>query len=69
MHMGGGGAAQVAEFQAALKAGGLVCTVRESRGDDEMAACGQLGGVDSLKRLAPLLPPPERFRKALAAAA
>lgn len=67
--MGAGCAAQVAEFQAALKAGGLVCTVRESRGGDEMAACGQLGSVDGLNRLAPLLPPPERFREALALAA
>ena len=60
---------QVAHFQAALRAGGLVCTVRESRGDDEMAACGQLGNLDDLDRLAPLLRPPERFLEALGPAA
>lgn len=60
---------QVIDFQAALRAGGLVCTVRESRGNDEMAACGQLGNIDDLKRLAPLLQPPERFLDALAVAA
>ena len=43
---------------------GRVCTVRESRGDDEMAACGQLGvGED---RRAPMLRVPERFESALA---
>jgi 23S rRNA (adenine2503-C2)-methyltransferase len=26
-----------------INEGGLVCTMRDSRGDDEMAACGQLG--------------------------
>lgn len=42
---------------------GRVCTVRDSRGDDEMAACGQLGvGQD---RFAPLLRPPTRFEDAL----
>merc|ERR1712091_539487 len=30
-------------FRDRVRAGGRVCTVRESRGDDEMAACGQLG--------------------------
>ena len=60
---------QVAAFQAALKAGGAVATLRDSRGDDEMAACGQLGNVEGLDRLAPLLRVPERFREALAAAA
>ena len=30
---------------------GHVCTVRCSRGDDEMAACGQLGGVDAAGEL------------------
>lgn len=24
-----------------------VCTIRDSRGDDEMAACGQLGSLES----------------------
>lgn len=30
-------------FRAEVQAGGLVCTVRDSRGGEEMAACGQLG--------------------------
>lgn len=34
----------VREFQARLRAGGLVCTVRSSRGDEIAAACGQLAG-------------------------
>ena len=59
---------QVLEFQAVLKAAGLVCTVRDSRGDDEMAACGQLGNIDELNRLAPMLKPPQQFRDALVAA-
>lgn len=43
---------------------GRVCTVRDSRGDDEMAACGQLGvGKD---RLAPMLRVPPQFEAALA---
>jgi len=42
---------------------GRVCTVRESRGDDEMAACGQLG-VDQ-ERLAPTLRVPQQFEAAL----
>ena len=66
---GGNACAQVAAFQAALKAGGAVATLRDSRGDDEMAACGQLGNTDDLNRLAPLLRVPEQFREALAAAA
>ena len=44
---------------------GRVCTVRESRGDDEMAACGQLG-VDR-ERLAPTLRVPPQFEAALSA--
>lgn len=34
----------VHRFQALLKAGGLNCTVRKTRGDDIDAACGQLAG-------------------------
>ncbi|KAK9902027.1 hypothetical protein WJX75_001626 [Coccomyxa subellipsoidea] len=59
---------QVLAFQAVLKTAGVVCTVRDSRGDDEMAACGQLGNIDELSRLAPMLKPPQRFREALVAA-
>ncbi|KAF5838555.1 hypothetical protein DUNSADRAFT_2616 [Dunaliella salina] len=39
-------AAAMTEWRHAGKVAGHVCTVRSSRGDDEMAACGQLGGVD-----------------------
>ena len=35
----------VQEFRSILIQGGLVCTVRDSRGPDEMAACGQLGNA------------------------
>ena len=34
---------EVRAFRAILVKSGLVCTVRDSRGDDKMAACGQLG--------------------------
>ncbi len=33
----------VKDFRAAVVAKGMVCTIRNSRGDDQMAACGQLG--------------------------
>ena len=46
-----------------------MCTVRDSRGDDEMAACGQLGDVGGLGARAPVLRVPERFQGALLAAA
>lgn len=36
-------------FQAILTEGGLVCTVRDSRGDDQMAACGQLGNPQAAR--------------------
>ena len=45
---------------------GRVCTIRESRGDDEMAACGQLG-VDR-ERQAPMLEAPLQFERFLTAA-
>jgi 23S rRNA (adenine2503-C2)-methyltransferase len=35
--------ATVLQFQAFLKAKGMTVTVRESRGDEAMMACGQLG--------------------------
>lgn len=30
--------------------GGRVCTIRDSRGDDQLAACGQLGDVSKALR-------------------
>ncbi len=52
-------------YRSVLIQHGLVCTIRESRGDDEMAACGQLG-VDQ-DRKAPILKVPLQFEKALIA--
>ena len=61
--------AAVAVFRSILIAGGRVCTVRESRGDDEMAACGQLGDVGpGSTKLAPLLQPPLHLLKAMSVA-
>lgn len=34
-------------FQAIVRANNIICTVRESKGGDEMAACGQLGNPGS----------------------
>ena len=47
---------------------GKVCTIRVSKGDDSMAACGQLGDPGSVRKQAPLLPPPANLQAALAAA-
>ena len=61
--------------RSALIQGGRVCTVRQSRGDDELAACGQLGGVgelqlsDSKRLMPPVLTPPSRFQAGLSSAA
>lgn len=53
-------------FRSILVAAGRVCTIRASRGDDQMAACGQLGDpVGPDVKGAPLLPVPERFQSAL----
>lgn len=41
-------------------------TLRKSKGDDEMAACGQLGNKELAERPAPILKPPERLRAAFA---
>jgi 23S rRNA (adenine2503-C2)-methyltransferase len=59
---------QVLAFRSVVIRGGRVCTIRDSRGDDELAACGQLGDVARAARGAPKgpLPPPERFLAALA---
>ncbi|KAG2489539.1 hypothetical protein HYH03_011990 [Edaphochlamys debaryana] len=52
----------ICAFRSVLIQSGLVCTIRDSRGDDEMAACGQLGAVGLPFRPSPILEPPERFR-------
>ena len=55
---------QIKRFSQLLLAGGLVCTVRKTRGDDIDAACGQLAGdvVDRThvltRRIAPVTPRP-----------
>ena len=56
--------ADMETFRDRVRAGGRVCTVRESRGDDEMAACGQLGegggrrpGGRAVRNAAPLRMP------------
>ena len=57
------------EFRSRLIAGGRVCTVRESRGDDEMAACGQLGNLGGgFGNLAPVLQPPPHFLELMSVA-
>lgn len=49
----------VLQFRSILIQGGLVCTVRDSRGPDEMAACGQLGNPALVQTTAPILPRPD----------
>lgn len=59
---------RVLAFRSVLIQGGLVATVRDSRGDDQMAACGQLGGVGDApgtRSPPPVLQPPERMLGAL----
>ena len=56
---------QIAAFGDILRDAGAVCTVRERRGDDEMAACGQLGHVEAIESMMPLLDPPAQFADAL----
>ncbi|MBA0834538.1 hypothetical protein Goarm_006882 [Gossypium armourianum] len=51
------------EFRNILAEGGCIVFMRFSRGDDQMAACGQLGKPGSSR--APLLRVPEQFRVAL----
>jgi 23S rRNA (adenine2503-C2)-methyltransferase len=58
---------QVLAFRSVLIQGGRVCTIRDSRGDDEMAACGQLGDVGLAFKPSPLLDPPAAFRNMMAA--
>ncbi|GIL50442.1 hypothetical protein Vafri_6565 [Volvox africanus] len=59
----------VTAFRSVLVQRGFVCTIRDSRGDDEMAACGQLGNVGLAFRPSPILEAPERFRSFLLPAA
>lgn len=53
-------------FRRRLADGGAMCTIRQSRGDEEMAACGQLGSPDSpedWKPAPPRLKKPKRLRE------
>jgi 23S rRNA (adenine2503-C2)-methyltransferase len=52
---------KIIEFRNMLIQSGLTVMVRLSRGDDQMAACGQLGEPGHL----PLLRVPEKFQVAL----
>jgi 23S rRNA (adenine2503-C2)-methyltransferase len=51
--------ARLVAFRDALAAAGVVATIRESRGDDQMAACGQLGKPEEAEFFRP---PPPRMR-------
>ncbi|GBF92101.1 dual-specificity RNA methyltransferase [Raphidocelis subcapitata] len=42
--------ARLLAFRSILIRGGRVCTIRDSRGDDQLAACGQLGDVSTARR-------------------
>ena len=59
---------QMLAFRSVLIAAGRICTIRESRGDDEMAACGQLGelGEGHQTARAPVMRAPMQFEAALA---
>lgn len=59
---------RVKEFRSVLVRGGRVCTIRDSRGDDTMAACGQLGSPAASAKAARILQPPARFEAVLAPA-
>lgn len=59
-------------FRRKLVEGGAMCTIRQSRGDEEMAACGQLGSPDApedWKPAPPRMKKPKRLREEDAAAA
>jgi len=61
---------RVVAFRDALAAAGITATIRESRGDDAMAACGQLGRPDEKEAWVPSPPrmkPPKEMREAAAA--
>lgn len=57
--------ADVLAFRGVFMAAGRACTVRMSKGDDEMAACGQLGNVNLAVKPAPLLRPPQSLAAAM----
>jgi 23S rRNA (adenine2503-C2)-methyltransferase len=52
-------------FRSVLIQAGRICTIRDSRGDDEMAACGQLGNPAMSSKAAPILEPLPEFLHAL----
>ncbi|KAL7607579.1 hypothetical protein Lser_V15G14720 [Lactuca serriola] len=54
---------KMVEFRNILAEGGLTVFMRPSRGDDQMAACGQLGNPADLQ--APLLKVPPKFQSSL----
>jgi 23S rRNA (adenine2503-C2)-methyltransferase len=47
---------QIHAFRGVLMRGGTICTLRISKGDDQMAACGQLGNPEALRQRAPRQP-------------
>lgn len=51
---------KMAEFRNLLAEAGCIVLLRPSRGDDQMAACGQLGDPGNFQ--APLLSVPDRFQ-------
>ena len=51
------------EFQNVLAEAGCTVFLRPSRGDDQMAACGQLGNPGAIQ--APLLRVPQQFQMAV----
>ncbi len=57
--------ADIDRFAQILFSQGVSVTVRQTRGDDGMAACGQLGSPGE-RREPKRMPAPERFREALA---
>ncbi|KAJ7943632.1 Dual-specificity RNA methyltransferase [Quillaja saponaria] len=58
---------RMVEFRNLLAEGGCTVFLRLSRGDDQMAACGQLGKLGSVQ--APLLRVPEKFQVAIKSSA
>jgi len=53
------------KFRNVLAEGGCTVLMRFSRGNDQMAACGQLGMIGAIQ--APVMRVPEQFRTALKA--
>lgn len=54
---------RVRAFRDRLASAGIIATMRQSRGDDEMAACGQLGdGPGDAVQPPPRMKPPPQFR-------